>query len=141
DEHCAGLEITLGGPTLRFNCATQVVLTGAELQATLDDTPVSLWEVISIKAGQTLKLGKVTGAGARSYLLVKNGFDCPDYLGAKATFTLGQFGGHGGRALRAGDVLRLFISTSASRLPAPLSASLRPVIANAWTLRVIYGPH
>jgi len=141
DERCAGLEITLGGPTLRFNCATQVVLTGAELQAVLDEKPVPLWEVISIKAGQTLKLGKVTGAGARSYLLVKNGFDCPDYLGAKATFTLGQFGGHGGRALRAGDVLRLFISTSASKLPAPLPSSLRPAIANEWNLRVIYGPH
>lgn len=31
----------------------------------------------------------------------------PDYLGSKSTFTLGQFGGHGGRALRAGDVLHL----------------------------------
>ena len=31
----------------------------------------------------------------------------PEYLGSRATFTLGQFGGHGGRALRTGDVLRL----------------------------------
>lgn len=141
DEHCAGLEITLGGPTLRFNCATHIVLTGAELEATLDDKAVPLWEVIAVKSGQILKLGKVTSAGARSYLLVKNGFDCPDYLGAKATFTLGQFGGHGGRALRAGDVLRLFISTSASQLPLPLMPSLRPIMTNEWILRVIYGPH
>src|SRR5690606_804127 len=48
-----------------------------------------------------------SGAGARSYLLVAGGFDCPDYLGSKSTFTLGQFGGHGGRALRKGDVLHL----------------------------------
>ena len=32
---------------------------------------------------------------------------CPDYLGSKSTFTLGQFGGHNGRALRTGDVLHL----------------------------------
>ena len=75
--------------------------------------------MIPIHAGQTLKLGKVSAAGARSYLLVQGGIQCPDYLGAKATFTLGQFGGHGGRALRAGDVLHLLPSTS------PAHASLR----------------
>jgi urea carboxylase len=31
----------------------------------------------------------------------------PDYLGSKSTFTLGQFGGHAGARLRAGDVLHL----------------------------------
>ncbi len=38
---------------------------------------------------------------------MKGGFVVPQYLGSKATFTLGQFGGHVGRALRTGDVLRL----------------------------------
>ena len=41
------------------------------------------------------------------YLAVHGGFDVPSYMGSRATFTLGQFGGHAGRALRNGDVLRI----------------------------------
>ncbi len=139
-DDCAGLEITLNGPTLRFNCATQIVLTGATMQAALDEVPLPFWQVINVNAGQTLRMGKVSAAGARTYILVKNGICCPDYLGAKATFTLGQFGGHAGRALRAGDVLHL------SPLTIPVNAntvseSIQPEIKQNWTLRVIYGPH
>ncbi|WP_438503155.1 hypothetical protein, partial [Acinetobacter baumannii] len=60
-----------------------------------------------IQAGSTLALGTIAGSGARSYLNIRGGIQVPDYLGSKSTFTLGQFGGHGGRALRAGDVLHL----------------------------------
>ena len=139
-ETCAGLEITLNGPTLRFNAATQIVLTGAIMQATLDDAPVPFWHVVSVAAGQILRLGKINGAGARTYLLFKGGIECPDYLGAKATFTLGQFGGHAGRALRAGDVLHL----QAHDTPLAeqvIAKTLRPDITQSWILRVIYGPH
>jgi urea carboxylase len=48
----------------------------------------------------------------RSYLCLRGGLNVPDYLG-KSTFTLGQFGGHAGRALRTGDVLHLTPFTAA----------------------------
>ncbi|MBI1423242.1 MAG: urea carboxylase [Gammaproteobacteria bacterium] len=140
DPACAGLEITLNGPTLRFNSATQIVLTGASMQATLDETPLPFWQVINVDAGQTLRLGKVAAAGARTYLLIKGGVHCPDYLGAKATFTLGQFGGHAGRALRAGDVLHLPTLTKPVIADA-ITETIQPEITQQWTLRVIYGPH
>jgi urea carboxylase len=139
-QNAAGLEITLNGPTLRFNNQTAIVLAGAAMHATLDDRPAPFWQVLPIQAGQTLKLGKVSAAGARSYLLVQGGIQCPDYLGAKSTFTLGQFGGHGGRALRAGDVLHLLPSTG-TYPAASVPQALRPDIDHTWTLRVIYGPH
>ncbi len=63
--------------------------------------------VFTIPAGATLRLGAINGPGVRSYLPARGGIQVPDYLGSKSTFTLGQFGGHGGRALRAGDVLHL----------------------------------
>nr|WP_227519840.1 urea carboxylase [Mangrovitalea sediminis] len=135
----AGLEITLNGPALRFNRDTQIAITGAEIAATLDDQPVALWEVVDVAAGSLLRLGKVTGAGARSYLLLRGGIDCPAYLASRSTFTLGQFGGHGGRALRAGDVLHLHAATSAPSRTLP--PSVRPAVGREWTLRVIYGPH
>jgi urea carboxylase len=140
DERAAGLEITLNGPTLKFRTETQIVLTGAPLAATLNGENVAYWQVIDVPANSTLAIGKGTGSGARAYLLVKEGLQCPDYLGSKSTFTLGQFGGHSGRALRAGDVLPIAPLTS----PAPhaqIDSALLPAIASQWSIRVIYGPH
>ncbi|MDQ1492370.1 MAG: urea carboxylase, partial [Actinomycetota bacterium] len=71
------------------------------------DEPVPFWEPVDVPAGSVLTIGALTGPGSRAYLLVRGGFDVPHYLGSRATFTLGRFGGHGGRALQAGDVLRL----------------------------------
>jgi urea carboxylase len=103
----AGLEITLTGPSLTFNTDAVIALTGATTNATLDNQPLAFWRTHSVRRGQTLRVGTVSGAGMRAYLIVAGGLDIPDYLGSKATFTLGQFGGHAGRALRAGDVLRI----------------------------------
>ena len=80
-----------------------------------------------IAAGSTLALGTINGPGARSYLSIRGGIQVPDYLGSKSTFTLGQFGGHGGRALRAGDVLHipaLADRQAGAQLPAELTAQL-----------------
>ncbi len=140
EESAAGLEITLQGPILKFGCATTIIITGASIDAKLDGTPIPLFEVISIKSGQQLQLGRIT-TGARAYLCVAGGIQCPDYLGAKSTFTLGQFGGHNGRALRAGDVLALAHNCNKGIRSQPAPKGLLPDIGNAWQLRVIYGPH
>lgn len=139
----AGLEITLTGPTLRFHRATQIVLTGAELPATLDGEAVAFWQVIDIPAGATLTLGKAA-MGARAYLLVRGGIECPRYLGSRSTFTLGQFGGHGGRALRSGDMLDLPALAATSQ--AQLDEALIPTFGHqyggkTWQVAVLYGPH
>lgn len=136
----AGLEITLNGPALRFNNATQIVLGGADMEAHLDNIAIPFWQVIDIKAGQVLKVGKTQSAGARAYLCIKNGINCPEYLSSKSTFTLGQFGGHAGRALRVGDVLH-FSSSDTSVKNKKIDERLIPEISNNWELRVIYGPH
>lgn len=88
-EDAAALELTVSGPTLRFNCDTVIALTGAPMPATLDGEPLPFWRSHAIKAGSVLKLGAVQGAGCRSYLAVAGGIDVPDYLGSKSTFTLG----------------------------------------------------
>ncbi|NYS76150.1 MULTISPECIES: urea carboxylase [Halomonadaceae] len=139
----AGLEITLTGPTLRFHRATQIVLTGAGLPATLHGEAVAFWQVIDIPAGATLSLGKAA-AGARAYLLVRGGIECPHYLGSRSTFTLGQFGGHGGRALRSGDMLDLPALAATSK--AQLEEALIPTFGHqdggkTWQVAVLYGPH
>ena len=136
----AGLEITMSGPTLRFNTDAAVAVTGAPIPLTLDGIEQPLNTALLIKAGSTLSLGTIRGAGARSYLCLRGGVQVPDYLGSKSTFTLGQFGGHAGRALRAGDVLHLLPlgdTETGAQLPAELCSAL-PAVRE---IRVIYGPH
>ncbi len=139
-EQAAGMELTVSGPTLRFNSDTVIALTGAAMAAKLDGAPLSFWRSHVVKAGSVLALGAVVGAGCRSYLTVAGGFDVPEYLGSKATFTLGQFGGHGGRTLRTGDVLHLGVETAA-RAPRELPSNLIPAYSKQWEIGVLYGPH
>ncbi|KKN34039.1 hypothetical protein LCGC14_0797610, partial [marine sediment metagenome] len=140
DESCAGLEITLSGPELSFNVATQVVVTGAELAILHNGQSAAAWTVINIKPGDTLKLGQVKGAGARAYLLIAGGIQCPEYLGSRSTFTLGQFGGHVGRTIKTGDVLHLAPAEQLVDVAA-LADSLKPAIQHNWKIHVVYGPH
>lgn len=164
-ESSAGLECTVLGPTLRFNCATTICLTGAQMQATLDGIAVPYWCAISVKAGSTLTLKGIVGNGYRTYLAVSQGFDVPEYLGSRSTFTLGQFGGHAGRTLRSGDVLRLqkesinqskpalleevdqcfeptsgVLNTNSFKVNA-LPPGLIPQYTTDWEIAVLYGPH
>jgi urea carboxylase len=137
--HAAALEITALGPTLLFNHDAVVCLTGAELEASLDGAPVETYAPFAVAAGQTLRLGRVRSAGLRAYLAIQGGFDVPSYLGSRSTFTLGGFGGHAGRALAAGDVLRVGEDGGAAE-PA-LAPEARPELTKAWTIRALYGPH
>ncbi|GAA6623399.1 urea carboxylase [Scytonema sp. NUACC26] len=139
-ESAAGLECTLSGPSLRFNCDTVICLTGATMKATLDKQTIPYWTPVSVKAGSTLRLGNIQGDGFRTYVLVQGGFDVPEYLGSRSTFTLGGFGGHGGRALQVGDVLKLH-PLSTHTTPQSISPKLIPTYSNRWEIGVLYGPH
>ncbi|MDQ8202090.1 urea carboxylase [Pelagicoccus sp. SDUM812003] len=150
-DQAAGLEITVTGPTLVFNHATTIALTGAPTNATLNGESVPFWTPIQIKAGDELATGKITENGCRAYLAVQGGLDVPDYLGSKSTFTLGQFGGHCGRTLMPGDVLHFnhpaLGSDEETRSESNLQAleetlpSQIPNYGHHWEIRVLYGPH
>jgi len=139
------LELTAAGPTLKFNCDAVIALAGAAMQATLDGKPFPAWQAQAVRAGNTLQLGTIFGAGLRAYLAVQGGFQVPDYLGSKSTFTLGQFGGHGGRTLRAGDVLPILAALPANVASAakrkPLPPRLQTPVTHEWDIGVLYGPH
>ncbi|PZR36832.1 urea carboxylase [Caulobacter segnis] len=140
DADAAGLEITALGPTLKFNRPAVLCLTGARFDARLDGVAVEPYAPFAAAAGQVLKIGRATEAGLRGYLSFQGGLDTPVYLGSRSTFTLGGFGGHAGRNLSAGDVLRLREASPAGVAPA-LAADLRPALGKAWTIRVLPGPH
>jgi urea carboxylase len=133
----AALELTLTGPTLKFFTDTDIALTGAAMEATLDGEPLLYNVSIPVRAGSVLAMGGITGPGQRSYLAVSGGFAAPEFLGSNATFTLGGFGGATGAALRTGDTLRLN-----APLPVPPASDRKiPPLTHDWTLEVRYGPH
>ncbi|MBC7697920.1 MAG: urea carboxylase, partial [Bacteroidia bacterium] len=144
-EGMAGLEITLIGPKLKFNTDAVIAITGAPIELTLDGVAIAMWQSHLAKAGSTLKLGSIKESGCRAYLSVQGGFDVPDYLGSKSTFTLGQFGGHGGRTLRVGDVLHLDKKAEAQDkapyIAKSLAQTLVPTYMHQWEIGVLYGPH
>ncbi|MET0660315.1 MAG: urea carboxylase [Steroidobacteraceae bacterium] len=140
DECAAGLEITATGPTLKFNTDSVVALTGAPARAEINGEPLQAWCSTSVPAGSVLKIRGVQSVGQRAYLAVAGGFDVPQYMGSRATFTLGQFGGHAGRALRAGDTLRLYDAT-AQVAPRVCPREVIPQYTREWNIAVLYGPH
>ena len=142
-EGIAALELTVTGPTLKFNSDTLIALTGAQMKAEINGEPVAFWEPVHIGAGSVLRLQGIRGGGNRSYLAVRGGFDVAQYMGSGSTFTLGRFGGHGGRVLQLGDVLRLHnaIEHPPGGDSAAVPAEMIPEYDRHWDIRVMYGPH
>ena len=139
DENLPGLEMVVEGPTLKFTAARRIALSGAAVTAQLDGAPIPQNQAVTVDAGQTLSLKGIgaQGDGLRAYLAIEGGFAIAPVLGSTATFELGGFGGHSGRALRTGDVLPVAPRPEAKgALPLPLP----PILADRTTVRVVQGP-
>jgi urea carboxylase len=141
EDSAAGLECTVTGPRLRFHADAVVALTGADMRATVNGTPVRCWQAFDVAAGSELRLGTAGGPGSRTYIAIRGGIDVPEYLGSRSTFILGKFGGHAGRTLQASDMLRWRVAEGAPAPTRPLSEVLRPRYSNEWEIGVLYGPH
>jgi biotin-dependent carboxylase-like uncharacterized protein len=100
------LECTLAGPTLRFTRAVRIALTGAPVEAEAQGVALPGWRPVELPAGSVLQLGACR-SGVRSYVAIDGGIALPPLLGSAATDLRAGFGGHAGRALRAGDRLAL----------------------------------
>jgi biotin-dependent carboxylase-like uncharacterized protein len=116
----AGLEITLSGPTLRFEKSATIAITGASIDAAIDGVALAGWRPIDVPAGSELKFGACRD-GARSYLAIAGGVSVAAVLGSASTDLRAGFGGLEGRALRSGD-----------RIEFPAGASIDALSIAAW---------
>jgi len=103
-EGAAALEFTLTGPEIEFSADAVVAIGGADCEG------LPSWKPLAMRAGERVKLGACT-RGARGYLAVAGGIDIAPVLGSRSTYLRAGLGGHEGRALRDGDVLRIGAST------------------------------
>jgi len=104
DDGAAALEATLIGPSIAFDGPALIALAGGDLEPTIDGEPVPLWRAIHVPDGAALRFGRPM-LGCRTYVAIAGGIDVPLVFGSRSTYPRGGFGGHEGRALRAGDVL------------------------------------
>ena len=102
----AALEATLVGPELRFEHLTRIAIAGADLDASIDGSAFAVNSAGTCKAGSTLRFGE-RRSGARVCIAFDGGIDVPPVLGSRATHVVSGLGGLEGRALKAGDCLRL----------------------------------
>ena len=139
----AVLEATLPGLDLRLDRECTVAVSGADLGAELDGTPMALGQPATAGAGARLRLTE-RRAGARAYVALAGGLSVPVVLGSRSTELGAGFGGFEGRALRAGDRLAVERFTPSAALPSLRRPSLCPALANPGggvRLRVMVGPH
>ncbi|KGD93500.1 carboxylase [Achromobacter sp. RTa] len=125
----ATLEMTLTGPTLRFDASTCFALAGADLGATLNGRDIPVLRPLVARAGDTLAFGSRPAVGVRGYLAVHGGFALPRVMGSESTYLRSGFGGFQGRALAKGDQLPL-------RTPLAGGRDLDALQDALWQLRV-----
>ena len=136
----AGLECTIAGPRLRFLAATHFALTGGDLSAVLHRDDLGAWPVpraarVLARAGNVLAFG-ARRSGSRAYVAFAGGIDVPPVLGSRSTDLTAGFGGVGGRALRAGDLVA-FGRPSGGAEP---GSALETAASGEATVRAVLGP-
>ena len=138
----AGLEMAGLGPTLQVEAeSVRVAIAGGSAVVTVESRDGSRREVPQLESvrlveGDKLRVDAITGT-AVAYLAIEGGLALEPFLGSMSTYVRGGFGGLHGRALIAGDLLPLAVSSVEARAEQRLDAvDLRP----ATTLRVVLGP-
>lgn len=107
DLNAACIEITLGKFSLIALQRCQLAITGANFNAHLNQRKLANWETISLIKGDQLVFDGPQMRGARAYLAVKGGFDCPKPFNSVCTVKRESLGGYKqGEALQLGDKLK-----------------------------------
>ena len=130
NEGAALIEITLGGAAIALERETTLATTGG-LETTLDGRPLPPATAVEVATGSVVRLEP--GDGARGYLAIAGGIEVTPVLGSRSTDLRSGYGGPEGRALAAGDALRLGEAS-----PRQLRWSGTP---RTGALRVVSGPH
>jgi antagonist of KipI len=102
----AALEFTVVGPELLFESDALIALCGAEFETRLDGVPLPWNRPVLVRNATRIRF-RASQRGSRGYLAVAGGIQVPSMLGSRSTYLPARFGGHEGRALRAGDRLPL----------------------------------
>lgn len=130
------VEMTMLGITAHFDCESTIALTGADMSARLNDSPIARYTSVPVHPGDVLTM-KAAKTGMRAYLSVAGGFDLPPVMGSVSTNLKCGLGGFQGRKLMTGDELPLNHSCA---LFQPRRVSPPEDYPVSISLRVLLGP-
>jgi biotin-dependent carboxylase-like uncharacterized protein len=136
----ACLEITLIGPEFEALDKTQIAVAGADFPLAINGNSVSMWQTIDVEKGDFIAFADGARSGCRAYLAVKGGIDVPFVLGSRSTYTRGGFGGNEGRALKAGDSIRVLALERSLKAKRILPPELVPSYDKEFSVDVVLGP-
>lgn len=129
------LEITLLGPEVAFDGPCQIALTGADLSASLGDTPIPRFETVDVEAGAVLRFGPVRW-GCRMYLAVGGHWQVPQWLGSASAFLHAHTPCASTSPITAGQEIQVVPTPPVPRQYLPEAQRRRPTNR----LRVLPGP-
>jgi len=137
----AVIEFFVAGPTLKaVGGPVQLGLAG-DFPVTLvnqqgERKQIDAWRSVTLQPGDTLRIG--SPRTARGGIVAVRGLSVPAVLGSAATYTRARLGGLDGRALAAGDQLKV---TSLEDRAAAMDRRLpRAPMADRSPIRVVLGP-
>lgn len=113
-EGAAAVEVQTFPFQVRFLADMAFAVTGADTHATLAGQRLPPWWMATAREGQVLSLHPPR-VGSRAYLAVPGGVDVPLVLNSRSTHLRSGFGGHEGRSLDAGDMIRPLGGESTAR--------------------------
>jgi len=139
----AGLEITGGYFEAEFVEDGVISLTGTDMQPTINDQPVPMWESMAVSKGDKIKFGHFGEFGFRIYMGIAGGIDVPPYLKSKSTCIFGGYGGFEGRKLEPGDIVKSGKPNQdlKSLTGRKLRKGVIPEYSREWQLRATPGPN
>lgn len=134
----ACLEATFSGPEIFFETDAVISITGADMQPIVNGREIAMNRTLKISRGGKLSFAGLRN-GCRTYIAFAGGLDIPVVMGSRSTNLRARIGGVEGRALKAGDVLKIKpFDRSIVIKDAP--KNILPQYSSRQILRVIPGP-
>ena len=140
DAGAAGLECQFLGPTIRFERDYVIAVTGADMGAAVDGSPLPLWESVAVRSGQVLSMGAAR-IGARVYIAFSGGIDVPPVMGSRSTFHMAGVGGVDGYALKPGQRVSIGAGSGTSGWRVRQQCRPPPAATRRWEIEVVAGPN
>lgn len=135
-DNSSAIEITVGGFSATVTNATQIAITGATVDVSVNGHAMPMWQTLSLAAGDNLKIG-FASLGCRIYLALQGGLQVAPQFGSTATVVREAIGGVNGGALAKGERLDLSPQVTQPRLMMP--TQWQPNYAEDTPLHVVLG--
>ncbi|MEO1322043.1 MAG: biotin-dependent carboxyltransferase family protein [Pseudomonadota bacterium] len=127
------LEITYGGFEAEAQDGCAIAITGATGEITINGKPTASHTTLHLKSGDIIRVAPPI-VGCRSYLAIHSGFEADEHFNSTSTYLPAGLGGHQGRCLKVGDVLR---PTRRATLQSTYETpnEMRPALSHAFAVR------